>query len=162
MGSKKAISLSNKCSPSNSDGSEAHPVHPGVGAPDRGLALASTDPVRLGSRVHQVCHVTLPGAEEEACLVVRVADIRLVMGEMTTSLVIVTSLDTALEAGDGDQEVDGPAPAPPGPLGSCRGGERSYSGQKDGKKEKTFQNLRHLDFVATLLQLSDPEGFTFI
>ena len=93
---------------------------------------------------------------------VGVADIRLVMGEMTTSLVIVTRLGAALETWDGDKVVDGPAPAPPSPLGSCRGGERSYSGQKDGKKEKTFQNLRHLDFVATLLQLSDPEGFTFI
>ena len=98
---------------------EVHPVHTGVGAPDRGLALGATDPVRLGSRVHQVCHVTLPGAEEEAHLVVRVTVIRLVMGEMTTSLVIVTRLDTALEAGDGDQVVDGPAPAPPGPLGGC-------------------------------------------
>ena len=96
-----------------------HHVHTGVGAPDRGLALASTDPVRLGSRVHQVSQVTLPSSEMEADLMVWVAGIRLVMGEMTTSLVIVTSLDTNLEAGDGDQVVDGPAPAPPGPLGGC-------------------------------------------
>ena len=131
-----------------------------MGASDRGLALAATFPVRLGSRVHQVCQVTLPGAEEEACLVVWVAVIRFVMGEVTTSLVIVTCLGAALETWDGDKIVDGPAPAPAGPQGGCRGGERSYSGQKDGKKKKTFQNLRHLDFVATLLRLSLLAGFT--
>ena len=94
-------------------------IHTGVGASDRGHALAATFPVRLGSRVDQVSQVTLSCTEEEACLVVWVAVIRFVMGEVTTSLVIVTRLDTALEAGDGDQVVDSPAPAPSGPLGGC-------------------------------------------
>ena len=47
----------------------------GVGAADRGLGPAATDPVRaqyIG--VHKVCHVAVLGAEEETVVVVRVAD----------------------------------------------------------------------------------------
>ena len=83
---------------------------------------------------------------------VRVAVIGFVMGEVTTSLVIVTGLDTALEAGDADKVVDSSAPAPAGLLGGCRGGKRCDSGQKDGKKEK-LENMRHSVGVLTLWQL---------
>ena len=74
------------------------------------------------------------------------------MTVVTTSLIIVTGLDTFLEAGDGDNVVDSSAAAPPGLLGGCRGGERSGSGQKDGKKEK-LENMRHSVGVLTLWQL---------
>ena len=74
------------------------------------------------------------------------------MGVVTTSLVIVTGLDTGLEAGDGDQVVDGPAPAPAVPLDVCRGRERSDIGQKDRKEEK-IEKLRHCARVLTSWQL---------
>ena len=74
------------------------------------------------------------------------------MTVVTTSLIIVTGLDTFLEAGDGDKVVDSPSTAPPDLLGGCRGGERCGSGQKNRKKEK-LENMRHSVGVLTLWQL---------
>ena len=104
-------------------------MHPGVGTPHRGRGAVARHPVGPGPGVLQVRHVALLGAEEEAVLVVRVAGRCPVVAVVTTSLVIVTSLDTALEAGYGHQVVDGPAPAPARPLIGCRRGKRDGAGQ---------------------------------
>ena len=73
----------------------------------------------------------MTSAEKEADLMVGMADNGPVVTVVTTSLVIVTSLQTVLEVRDGDQVVDGPArPAPARHLGGCRGEESIGTGQK--------------------------------
>ena len=61
---------------------------------------------------HQVLHVALPGAEEVAAVVVRVGGLRHVVAVVTTPVISVTGVQTALEAGYRDQVVSSSTPTP--------------------------------------------------
>ena len=69
------------------------------------------DPV-IKAGGQQILHVALPGAEEVAGVVVRVGGLRPVVAVVTTSVISVTGIKTALEAGNRDQVVSGSTPTP--------------------------------------------------
>ena len=70
-------------------------------------------PVILSAPIqHQVINVALPRAEEVAVVVVRVARVRAVVTVVTTSVIPVTSVQTASMAGDRDKVVNGRTSTP--------------------------------------------------
>ena len=62
--------------------------------------------------IHQVLHVALPGAEDEAVVVVRVRGLRTVVAVVSTSLICVTSIQASSEAVYRDQVVSGGTSTP--------------------------------------------------
>ena len=61
---------------------------------------------------HQVINVALPRVEEVAVVVVRMAGVRAVVTVVTTSIIPVTSVQTASMAGDRDKVVNGRTSTP--------------------------------------------------
>ena len=70
-------------------------------------------PLSLSAHIqHQVLHVALPRAEEVAVVVVRVGGLGPVVAVLTTPVISITGVQTALEAGNRDQVVSGNTPTP--------------------------------------------------
>ena len=62
----------------------------------------SSPPLTISAAAHQVLHVTLLRAEDVAGVVIRVAVIRAEVTVVRTSVISVTCVQTALEAGNRD------------------------------------------------------------
>ena len=70
-------------------------------------------PLNVSAHIqHKVLHVALPEAEEVAAVVVRVGGLRPVVAVVTTSVISVTGVQTALMARNRDQVVSGSPPTP--------------------------------------------------